>query len=1732
MQSRTSSTPGEDPDLITVAEPKAVPDEKLLLRNFVLPSSQPPPPPEILDAVHPDLGGFSLEEVFADLAARFGFQNDNMRNQLENFTLILDSRMSRMDMADLWIIALISLHADYIGGLNANYKQWRLSVLPDTLITSANVMTSGPELSSCTQELESQIIDYAMHHFYGISEKENRDFSVLEDLQGAQAADWVWKHRMLRTSMQERARQIALWLMIWGEAANLRLIPELLSFLFMLADDHFVANPTVVPEGACPGQYLQDVVKPLYECLRDQSYKFVDGKLVKKEKDHSITIGYDDVNELFWTSDRLARILLKDGKSKLMDLKPEERWIKLKKVQWKRAFFKTFKERRTGWHLISNFSRIWILHLGFFYSYIAWTLGPVYAPQLALLEPATNFRWTVTGWGGLLMTLFSMMSLFIEASFLPISRQLLGAFFRRFGFLVFILLLNILPTPYVILYDRMGMVSSILSAVQMVVSVLTILFLSIMTPGALGVKIGNPLFSANFAKMKPIERALSSGMWTIIFVSKLVESLFFLVLPVGKPFQVLWKLKFEECERAETFCVAASWIAMALLVFLLLVLFFLDTYMWFILWSTALGVARSLYLGLSILTPWRNIFSRLPERLCTKLFASSDSKVKVAPKAMCAQTWNAICVALFEDHQISLECLWKMLYRKLPGDGRGRRWRTEKPKFFIAQEDVSTKMEFFPVNSEAERRFTFFAQSMSMVLPEPMPVKKMPCFSVLTPHYAEKILLSLREVIREHDGSTVTLLEYLKSLHSHEWENFVNDTKMANLKTTSSVSHIAVNAIGFDEHSSNAILRTRIWASLRSQTLYRTASGFMNYPKALKYLQWIEDPPWARSATGHRCLIDLGKLDDDLPLLIARKFRYVIAMQRYAEFTPEERADVGLLMRIYPSIQIAYLEREIVQKDGEEEGPYEKVWFSKLIDGHSTMSENGSFIPKYRIQLPGPPILGDGKSDNQNHAITFCRGEFLQLIDANQDNYLEEALKVRSIFSEFEPTSLKRNAGDDAPPVAIVGGSEFPQGRPKHLVLGDVAAGKEYTFGTISQRTTAKLQGRLHYGHPDFLNTIFMTTRGGVSKAQKGLHLNEDIYAGMSQCMLRGARIKHTEYIQCGKGRDLGFSSILKFVAKIGAGMGEQILSREHYYLGSSLPFDRCLTFFYSHPGFHLNNIFIILSLHLFLAFLLVIAALRQTLIACDKSGLPIEPTSTDLETEDHSLSLSYDHCADFDRVLDWVYKATLAIVVVFVVTFIPLFLQILTEQGIRTAVIRITKQILSLSPLFDVFTTQIYNYTLLYDLSFGRAGYIATGRGFATARNHFYQLFEAFAEPSIYVGLRMLACLVCVTITMPFGHLAFFWIVVLPLCIAPFLFNPHQFMIDEFLLDYRRTLQWFSAGNGKPCDASWIAFHQRSRVQITGNKRRMLGQAAQRYGVSGWKFSDCTTTFASLQCIPNFWLQQFITPTLMAVIAVVLFGIVTKSPRTAILLFGAAISPLLINAGILLLLFPITLLFGPCVGCCCTTNNGFGTVLAATAHTLALLIHILCFLAIGLFSDWHHNRLLFGVVAFWFAQRLMIGAAVTALPREQVYPKTTTNVAWWTGAWCKLGPAAAMSQPFREFACKSIELTCFASDFCVAHALIFALFPLCLVPFVDRWHTVMLFWTYPKADAGGGKGGKPMSVRQRRLRMKQMCCYGLLLVLLMLLFVGVLTGITIVKIPVGNKLVEGVLPGSLDFAG
>jgi 1,3-beta-glucan synthase len=629
---------------------------------------------------------------------------------------------------------------------------------------------------------------------------------------------------------------------------------------------------------------------------------------------------------------------------------------------------------------------------------------------------------------------------------------------------------------------------------------------------------------------------------------------------------------------------------------------------------------------------------------------------------------------MYREHLLSIEHVQRLLYHQVQGPDGRRTLRA--PPFFISQNDRAYRGKFFPPGSEAERRISFFAQSLTTAIPDPLPVDAMPTFTVLTPHYSEKILLSLREIIREEDQNTrVTLLEYLKQLHPIEWDNFVKDTKILSEEETayggqgfsdeksvaSKSDDLPFYCVGFKSSSPEYTLRTRIWASLRAQTLYRTVSGMMNYSKAIKLLYRVENPEVVQLFGGNT-----DKLERELERMARRKFKFVVSMQRYSKFNKQETENAEFLLRAYPDLQIAYLDEEPAAIKGGE-----TRIFSALIDGHSEiMPDTGKRKPKFRIELPGNPILGDGKSDNQNHAIIFYRGEYLQLIDANQDNYLEECLKIRNVLGEFEHYNMSSQSPYaqwghkefSKAPVAIVGAREYIFSE-NIGILGDIAAGKEQTFGTLSARALAWVGGKLHYGHPDFINATFMNTRGGISKAQKGLHLNEDIFAGMT-AFGRGGRIKHSEYYQCGKGRDLGFGTILNFQTKIGTGMGEQMLSREYYYLGSQLPIDRFLTFYYGHPGFHINNILVIKSVELFIVvcmcyfnFILSSFSLSSIWAVVFLGTLNKELTICKYNSHGDFIG-GQQGCYNLVPVFDWIRRCIISIFLVFFIAFLPLFLQ------------------------------------------------------------------------------------------------------------------------------------------------------------------------------------------------------------------------------------------------------------------------------------------------------------------------------------------------------------------------------------------------------------------------------------------------------------------------------------------
>ncbi|GJN76561.1 1,3-beta-D-glucan synthase [Purpureocillium lilacinum] len=1146
-----------------------------------------------------------IEDIFMDLTAKFGFQRDSMRNMYDHFMTLLDSRASRMPPNQ----ALLTLHADYIGGDNANYRKWYFAAQMD--------LENVTGLSNAQTQKSRRKNKGKKKNKSGGDPENNPDIlEGLEDDYTLEASEQRWLARMNRMSQHDRARQVALYLLCWGEANQVRFMPECLCFIFKCADDYFnspACQAKVEPEDEFA--FLNNVITPLYQYCRDQGYEILNGVYVRRERDHKNIIGYDDCNQLFWYPEGIDRLVLED-KTKLVDVPPAERYLKLNQVNWKKSFFKTYKETRSWFHLLVNFNRIWIIHITMFWFYTAHNaptllLGSKYEQQVDN-QPRGSQQFAIVGFGGGLATLIQILATIAEWTYVP--RRWAGAqhLTKRLLFLIVIFILNVGPGVKVFMKptpvkDGGVDVDLIVGIVHFIIALLTFLFFAVMPLGGLfgsylSTKsrryVASQTFTASWPKLSGNGMAMSFGLWVAIFGLKLGVSYKSLTLSFRDVIRYL-SIFHPVCQGeniiGKSLCEYHPVILLSLMALTDLFFFFLDTYLFYVLFNTLFSVARSFYVGSSILTPWRNIFSRLPKRIYSKILATTDMEVKYKPKVLISQIWNAVVISMYREHLLSIDHVQKLLYHQVPSEEEGKR-TLRAPTFFVSQEDHSFKTEFFPSYSEAERRISFFAHSLSTPIPEPLPVDNMPTFTVMIPHYSEKILLSLREIIREDEPySRVTLLEYLKQLHPHEWDCFVTDTKILADETEqakggsgdqseakSKIDDLPFYCIGFKSSAPEYALRTRIWASLRSQTLYRTVSGFMNYSRAIKLLYRVENPEVVQAFGGRS-----DQLEKELERMARRKFKILVSMQRYSKFTKEEMENAEFLLRAYPDMQIAFLDEEPPETEGDEPRIY-----SSLIDGYCELLENGMRKPKFRVQLSGNPVLGDGKSDNQNHALIFYRGEYIQLIDANQDNYLEECLKIRSVLAEFEemrpdtasPYSAKAKK-DVKSPVAILGAREYIFSE-NIGILGDVAAGKEQTFGTLFARTLAEIGGKLHYGHPDFLHGIFMTTRGGVSKAQKGLHLNEDIFAGMN-AILRGGRIKHCEYYQCGKGRDLGFGSILNFTTKIGTGMGEQMLSREYYYLGTQLPLDRFLSFYYAHAGFHINNLFIMASIQLFMLTLL-----------------------------------------------------------------------------------------------------------------------------------------------------------------------------------------------------------------------------------------------------------------------------------------------------------------------------------------------------------------------------------------------------------------------------------------------------------------------------------------------------------------------------------------------------------------
>jgi len=716
---------------------------------------------------------------------------------------------------------------------------------------------------------------------------------------------------------------------------------------------------------------------------------------------------------------------------------------------------------------------------------------------------------------------------------------------------------------------------------------------------------------------------------------------------------------------------------------------------------------------------------------------------------------------------------------------------TEKIKRLHLLLTVKESAMDVPINLDARRRISFFANSLFMDMPNAPKVRNMLPFSILTPYYKEDVLFSLQN-LEERNEDGVSILFYLQKIYPDEWKNFLERVGCKNEEV-----------LREDEQLEEKLC---LWVSYRGQTLTRTVRGMMYYRKALELQAFLDMANNDDLMKGYRAM---EVMSEDSPLktqckaIADMKFTYVVSCQLYGiqKRSNEPCAhDILRLMTEYPSLRVAYID-EVEAPSKDRIKKIEKVYYSVLVKASVTKpNEPGQSLDQviYKIKLPGNAILGEGKPENQNHAIIFTRGECLQTIDMNQEHYMEEALKMRNLLQEFEKKHGVRHP-------SILGVRE-------HIFTGSVSSlawfmsNQETSFVTIGQRVLANpLRVRFHYGHPDVFDRLFHVTRGGVSKASKIINLSEDIFAGFNST-LREGNVTHHEYMQVGKGRDVGLNQISLFEAKIANGNGEQTLSRDIYRLGHRFDFFRMLSCYYTTIGFYFSTMITVWTVYVFLygRLYLVLSGLDEAL-ATGKRFVHNTPLQVALASESF-VQLGF-------------------------LMALPMMMEIGLERGFRTALSDFILMQLQLASVFFTFSlgtkTHYYGRTLLH----GGAEYRATGRGFVVFHAKFAENYRLYSRSHFVKGLELMILLVVYEI---FGQsyrgaityifiTVSMWFMVGTWLFAPFLFNPSGFEWQKIVDDWTDWHKWISnrGGIGVAPEKSWESWWEKEQEPLRYSGKR-----------------------------------------------------------------------------------------------------------------------------------------------------------------------------------------------------------------------------------------------------------------------------------------------------------------------
>ncbi|CAK0841109.1 unnamed protein product [Prorocentrum cordatum] len=370
--------------------------------------------------VLPEAQGFAgaSASLFSALREAFDFQADNVRNQHEHLLSLWRSqvaqvadraidRQEQVDEAELLAEALGVLHSELLEGFVA----WRENLR----------RCAGARVPAAAGGLPSMA---------GAEAAWERGGQAGCRATGESGAD-----------LSRKLAEVAAFLLVWGEAGNLRFMPEVVYFITELALAAGERGLERLYGSAHPGghshhgpyhsgQFLAKVVRPIYNAVFDEWYESVDVDPASQKDKKKLKAGfenflpadvanYDDWNEFFCDPERLVEgLILQDG-TLLFELPHDMRFAALRRVDWEvsldAAETKTHREIHSLWGVFASTHRVWLLHWVMFLAGVCLVAGDAPVPAdgiqpllgttlaqrfaaVGLLVPVHAAAWTFARW--------------------------------------------------------------------------------------------------------------------------------------------------------------------------------------------------------------------------------------------------------------------------------------------------------------------------------------------------------------------------------------------------------------------------------------------------------------------------------------------------------------------------------------------------------------------------------------------------------------------------------------------------------------------------------------------------------------------------------------------------------------------------------------------------------------------------------------------------------------------------------------------------------------------------------------------------------------------------------------------------------------------------------------------------------------------------------------------------------------------------------------------------------------------------------------------------------------------------------------------------------------------------------------------------------------------------------------------------------------------------------------